>query len=162
MAPPRDSAATQGLLSSDGYDDDASTLRNPSSSSDGRDSDEVILRGPSQDYEEEHRRIFDSLDDDDLVVHHSEVHTNNNNDEFDVLREEEEREKLLSKNSPGIFGSLGRKKGRKVLVGSMREDYEMEEGFKRKKKGMRVYDIDHREVKFSPSIVSFMAEAHFW
>jgi len=147
MAPSKGSVATQSLLSSDAYDDDASTLRNPSTtSSDDRNSNEVIMRGPSQDYEEEHRRLFDSLDDDDLVVHHSEVQTNDNNDEFDVLLEEEERERLLSKKSPGLFSSLGRKKGKRVLVGSMREDYEMEEGYKQKKKGMRVYDVDHREV----------------
>ncbi|KAF3159109.1 hypothetical protein TWF225_007669 [Orbilia oligospora] len=151
MAPPRGSKGSgNNLLSSESYDDDASTLRNSSEEDERRplaQNLEAINRGVSQEYEEEHRRIFDGLDDDELVVHHNEV----NMDDRDVLDSEDEREKLLSvaKDDASIFGSLGRKKGRRVLVGSMRDSYRMEEGSAKK---VKVYDVD-RETARRPTVI---------
>ncbi|KAK6512738.1 hypothetical protein TWF506_008907 [Arthrobotrys conoides] len=151
MAPPRGSKGSGNhLLSSESYDDDASTLRNSSEEDERRplaQNLEAINRGVSQEYEEEHRRIFDGLDDDELVVHHNEV----NMDDRDVLDSEDEREKLLSvaKDDASIFGSLGRKKGRRVLVGSMRDSYRMEEGSAKK---VKVYDVD-RETARRPTVI---------
>ncbi|KAF3917443.1 hypothetical protein ABW21_db0207577 [Orbilia brochopaga] len=151
MPPAQESKGSAHLLSPEQYDDDASTLRD-SSEDDQHPSAQnltAIRRGVSQEYEEEHRRIFDDLDDDDLVVHHSEV----NMDDRDVLDSEDERERLLSvaKDDASLFGSLGRKKGRRVLVGSMRDTYKMEEGTG-KKAGMKVYDIDRQNTR-RPTII---------
>ncbi|KAK6336647.1 hypothetical protein TWF718_009443 [Orbilia javanica] len=151
MAPPRGSKGSGNqLLSSESYDDDASTLRNSSEEDERRplaQNIEAINRGVSQEYEVEHRRIFDGLEDDELVIHHTEV----NMDDRDVLDSEDEREKLLSvaKDDASIFGSLGRKKGRRVLVGSMRDSYRMEEGSAKK---VKVYDVD-RETARRPTII---------
>ncbi|KAF3918584.1 hypothetical protein AA313_de0201436 [Arthrobotrys entomopaga] len=152
MPPPRGSKGPGHLLSSESYDDDASTLRNSSEEDERRPlarNMDAILRGPSQEYEEQHRRIFDGLEDDELVVHHTEVDM----DDRDVLDSEDEREKLLSvaKDDASIFGSLGRKKGRRVLVGSMRNTYQMEEGAVRNR-GVKVYDVNRQNSR-RPTIV---------
>ncbi|KAF3942357.1 hypothetical protein ABW19_dt0209440 [Dactylella cylindrospora] len=144
--PRRGSKGSSNLLSSEAYDDDASTLRNSSEEDERRpvaENIEAVRRGRSQEYEEEHRRIFEDLDDDDLVIHHSEV----NMSDREILDSEDEREKLLSveKDDASIFGSIGRKKGRRVLVGSMRDDYKIEEGTG--KRGMKVYDVDRQTTR---------------
>ncbi|KAF3935877.1 hypothetical protein ABW20_dc0100803 [Dactylellina cionopaga] len=152
MPPHRGSKGPGRLLSSESYDDDASTLRNSSEEDERRPLTENLddlIRGHSQEYQQGHRRIFDGLEDDDIVVPNNEV----NMDDRDVLDSEDEREKLLSvaKDDASIFGSLGRKKGRRVLVGSMRESYRMEEGAV-KKSGIKVYDVDRQNTR-RPTVI---------
>lgn len=145
----RGSKGSSNLLSSEAYDDDASTLRN-SSEEDDRRPEQNSLNSRRRGHSEDH--IFGDFDDDeDMAGQNNEANMNDR----DILDSEDEREKLLSvaKDDSSIFGSIGRKKGKRVLVGSMRDEYKMEEGAgtgkSRSIRNMKVYDVDRQTVSFT-------------